>query len=81
MSEPALHPLDVRRGTIDSRDVFVGQLHKMLKPSDTQDQEGQLFLTYDQLVDWSNRMIGRVQELQYTLQTTQNHQENALRKL
>ncbi|XP_031556301.1 HAUS augmin-like complex subunit 3 [Actinia tenebrosa] len=81
MSEPALLPLDARRGTIDSRDVFVGHLHKMLKPSDTPDQEGQLFLTYNQLVDWSSRLIGRVQELQYTLQSTQQHQENTLRKL
>jgi hypothetical protein len=85
MLDPALHPLDSKRGTIDSRDAFLGRLHKMLQPSDptlsTRYLEGQLYLTYDQLLDWSSKLVCTVQGLQATLETTEHQQQNALRTL
>lgn len=82
MDNPILQPLDPRRNTIDSRDLFLGHVHRILEPlASNVPRDGQLFQMYSQVVEWSGNLIESLQRLESAVGVTEQTQTSVLRKL
>ncbi|KAK3747565.1 hypothetical protein QZH41_015802, partial [Actinostola sp. cb2023] len=82
MENPALQPLDPRRGTIDSRDIFLGHVHKILEPLEAStSRDCHLFQMYSQVLEWSNSLVDSLRRLVSAVGSTEQTQTNVLRKL
>ena len=80
MIEPSFHAGNPSRGTIDSRDKFIERLYRVLGDS-SQETGNELFLTYSQLVGWSEKLIGQMDMLQTAVDSADSRREQTQQQL
>ncbi|EDO48119.1 predicted protein [Nematostella vectensis] len=88
MSDPVFQRPDPTRGTLDSRDEFLGRLYELLDPSDPdgplrtrEDTPGTLFHTYSQLLEWTTELVNSADALKSSLSAVSGQQEDVLRQM
>ena len=85
MDEHALHSPQPSRGTIDSRDHFMEGLYRVLErpPQGEKDEDRtkEIFLAYNQLVEWSQKLAGQLESFATSLASSSSRQEEAWKQL
>lgn len=83
MEEHAFHPPHPSRGTIDSRDHFMEGLYRVLEspPQGEEDRTKEIFLAYNQLVEWSQTLAGQLESFTASLASSGSRQEEAWKQL
>ena len=83
MDEHSLHPPQASRGTIDSRDHFMEGLYRVLEspPQGEEDRTKEIFLAYNQLVEWSQKLAGQLESFTTSLASSGSRQEDAWKQL
>ena len=83
MDEHALHPPQPSRGTIDCRDHFMDGLYRVLEgpPQGEEDRTKEIFLAYNQLVEWSQKLAGQLESFATSLASSGSRQEEAWKQL
>lgn len=82
MDEHALHPPQASRRTIDKRDHFMQGLYRVLEsPPQGEEDRTKVFLAYDQLVEWSQKLAGQLESFTTSLASSGSRQEDAWKQL